>query len=350
MNLRQSLPILAFFLTVTTASTIATAEERTFHNPSAEGYRLDYCSTTGRDCGERIATEWCATRGFEYATDWTVDSNIGDLQPTLRIDSLTVCRDRQCDGFSAITCGREVERFNVPNLGTYTRSTVFTPDGRRAAPMVASNEVTLVVPGCTQFEPGVLLCETLENYDHCRGLLQEGYGLRCLAALDLDAAVPTLEEAQPGSFDLSLSGRASVTVRHGYRGQGEIRSTIRYRANFEIPGHGQGLENCVQRDQYEYHQTGSEAGRASISPTDNCDKPLEGRISPNDDDLLYAYDLCEVERAWGGEVENSSDLIVASIFHFSAATASAERGDASESRTVAPYLSIRAPVAITCDN
>ncbi len=350
MNLRQALPTLAFFLMVANVSTNATADERTFHNPSAEGYRLDYCSTTGRNCGERIASEWCVTRGYEYATDWTVDSNIGDLQPTVRIDTLSVCRDRQCDGFSAITCGREAESFNVPDLGIYTRSTVFTADGRQAAPTVATNEVTLVVPGCTQFEPGELLCETLEHYDNCRGLLQGGYGLRCLAELDLDEAAPSLEEAQSGSFDLSLRGRPSVTVNQGHRGQGEIRGAVRYRVEFEISDHGDGLENCVQRDQYEYRQTGPGAGLSSITATDSCRKSLEGRFSPHDDDLLYAYDRCEVDRAWGREIEGTSDLVVASIFHVSAATASADDRDPNESRTVAPYLSIAAPIDIVCDN
>jgi hypothetical protein len=350
MNLRQSLPILAFFLVAANVSTNAAAEERTFHNPSAEGYRLDFCSTTGRECGERIATEWCVARGFEYASAWEVDSNIGDLQPTVRIDSQTVCRDRQCDGFSEITCGREAERFNVPDLGIYTRSTVFTPDGRQAAPTVARNEVTLVVPGCTQHEPGVLICQTLEHYDHCRGLLQEGYGLRCLAALNLDEAVANLEEARSGSFDVSLRGRPTVTVDRGQRGEGELRGTARYRVDLEIPDHAGGLENCVQRDQYEYRQTGPDAGVSSTRPTDNCHESLEGRFSPNEDDLLYAYDLCEVERAWGREIESRSDLILVSVFHFSAATASADDRAPNESRTVAPYLPISAPIDIVCGN
>ncbi len=350
MDLRHPLPILALLLMVAGVPADAEAEERTFHNPSAEGYRLDYCSTTGRDCGERIATEWCVTRGYEYASEWSVDSNIGDLQPTVRIDSRTVCRDRQCDGFSAITCGREVEKFNLPDLGTHTRSTVFTRDGRQAAPTVARNEVTLVVPGCSQLEPGELLCQTLEHYNDCRDLLQQGYGLRCLVELDLDQAVANLVEAQSGGFDLSLSGRPKVTVTQGDRGEGKIRGTARYRVNFEIPGLGEVTERCVQRDQYEYHQTGPAAGIATITPTDNCREPLKGRFSPNDDDLLYAYDLCEVERAWGSEIASTSELIVASVFHLSAATASAANGDRNESLTVAPYLSIAAPIEIVCDN
>ncbi|MGI9259723.1 MAG: hypothetical protein ACR2QQ_12890 [Gammaproteobacteria bacterium] len=350
MNLRQTLPVFAFSLIAATVSTNAAAEERTFHNPSAEGYRVDFCSTSGRNCGERIATEWCVTRGFEYASAWEVDSNIGDLQPTFRMDSQTVCRDRQCDGFTEITCGREIEQFSVPDLGIYTRSTVFTPDGRQAAPTVATNEVTLVVPGCTQYEPGELLCQTLDNYDHCRGLLQEGYGLRCHAALNLDESVPNLEEAQSGSFDLSLRGRPTVTVSQGLRGEGKIRGTARYRVDLEIPDHDEGLESCVQRDHYEYHQTGPDAGVSAISPADDCRESLEGRFSPNEDDLLYAYDVCEVERAWGREVESTSDLIVASVFHFSAATASADDRAPNKSRTVAPYLSISAPIEIVCDN
>ncbi len=32
------------------------ADNRTFQNPVYQGYRLDYCKASGRDCGERVAS------------------------------------------------------------------------------------------------------------------------------------------------------------------------------------------------------------------------------------------------------------------------------------------------------
>ncbi|HEY5623626.1 MAG TPA: hypothetical protein VIV14_07675, partial [Gammaproteobacteria bacterium] len=81
-----------------------------------------------------------------------------------------------------------------------------------------------------------------------------------------------------------------------------------------------------------------------------CDEPLQGRFSPHSDDLLYAYDLCEARRAWGKEIEGTIDLVVASIFHFAAATASSGEADPHGSRTVAPYLAVGAPIDISCRN
>ncbi|MEE9570832.1 MAG: hypothetical protein V3W02_03935, partial [Gammaproteobacteria bacterium] len=73
-----------------------------------------------------------------------------------------------------------------------------------------------------------------------------------------------------------------------------------------------------------------------------------GRYSPHEDDLLFAYGLCESRRAWGTRIEATTDLVVAGVFHFTQATASSGAGHAGASRSVAPYLAIRAPLQVTC--
>ncbi|MEE8046706.1 MAG: hypothetical protein V3T49_07700, partial [Dehalococcoidia bacterium] len=71
-------------------------------------------------------------------------------------------------------------------------------------------------------------------------------------------------------------------------------------------------------------------------------------FSPHKDDLLTAYDLCERRHAWGTTIEATTDLVVAGIFHFSTVTVSSVAGGAAASRSVAPYLAIRAPLEVIC--
>ncbi len=349
MTVPQPFRLAAFALLAWTVVPDAQAEVRTFGNPAYEGYRLDFCKGSGRECGERVATEWCVAQGYEYASDWGIDRDIGALQPTIRLDDSNVCHDGQCDGFSAITCGREEAAFRMPGTSANTRSTVFTPDRRQAAPTITRTEVQLSVPGCSQFEPGVLLCQTPADYQYCRSLLEQGYALGCRAELDLDGAVPGMREAISGEYELSLRGRASVSVNRRSRGDGRIRGATRYRLSFEIPEYAAGTESCIQRDRYEYRQTGPDAGLAEIFPADDCDEPLEGQFSPHEDDLVYAYDLCEGRNSWGDKIEATTDLIVAAIFHFSSPTASSADRDATASRTVSPYLAIGAPLEVVCN-
>ena len=145
MNRPQPLQIAALTLLVCSIAPEAQAEVRTFRAPVWHGYRLDYCKASGQECGERVATEWCVVQGYDYARDWGIDRDIGELQPTIRLDSRNICRDGRCDGFSAITCDRRARTLRMPNLGGITRGTVFTPDLRQAAEAVARTQVQLVV-------------------------------------------------------------------------------------------------------------------------------------------------------------------------------------------------------------
>ena len=58
-------------------TTAAHADVRTFANPQHQGYRLDYCQSIGQACGEPVATQWCRLQGYEHASDWAVDRDIG---------------------------------------------------------------------------------------------------------------------------------------------------------------------------------------------------------------------------------------------------------------------------------
>lgn len=336
-------------LLATSVTSVVQAEVRTFRNPAFEGYRLDYCKNAGRACGERVATEWCVTQGYEFASDWGIERDIGVFQPTISLDSRAICDNGNCDGFLEITCGRETQSFSVPSLGGETRGTVFTPDRRHAAVAVTREEIQHVVPGCSQFEPGELLCQSAPEYQHCRTLMQDGYVLGCRAILALDGITADLREAGTGDYHLSLKARASITVEKGNRGEGRVRGETQYTVAFALPKSPEGTPYCLQRHGYEYHQTGPDGGSSEISTAEECDEPLKGRFEPHDDDILYAYNLCEGRRAWGSSLEATTDLVVAAIFHF-AATSSSTSAEVDGSNSVAPYVAIAAPVEVICSD
>jgi hypothetical protein len=330
------------------AATSSNAEVRSFQNPQHQGYRLDYCQSFGQVCGERVATQWCRGQGYEYASDWAVDNDIGELISTIRLDDERICREFQCDGFASITCGREGRTIRLPNLGAATRATVLTPDLRGTAPAIMPVEVQVLVPGCFQTEPGILLCGTIHEYQHCRTLFAAGKVLGCRAGLAFDGAFANPVAAQPEAYALTLRSSASAAVDRGRRGEGRLRGEAEYSVSFSVPENGGVSETCLQRDRYVYHPTGPTGGSSEIGETAACDEPIAGTFEPHEDDLLAAYDLCEARQAWGTEIEGAIELMAAGLFYLETRTASASGPATSPARIVAPHVTIRAPLSIDC--
>lgn len=324
----------------------AHAEVRTFRTPQHQGYRLDYCQAFGQVCGERVATRWCRGNGYEYATDWAVERSIGDVQPTIAIDNDRVCRGSRCDGFASVTCGREERSFRLPSIGAMTRATVITPDRRSTAPRIDSVEVRVLVPGCYQTEPGVLLCGTVHEFQHCRSLLAAGKVLGCKAGLAFDGAFAEPVAAEPSTVGLDVRSRASASVSRDRRGDGRVRGKVDFRIQYDVASQASIAETCLQRDRYLYYPDGPRGGLAEIDDTRDCSVPIEGSFEPHEDHLLNAYDLCAAHGAWGQTITHSIELLVAGLFHLSATTAA--DGIAGASRIVAPYTTIRAPLEINC--
>lgn len=312
-----------------------------------QGYRLDYCQEFGRVCGERVATQWCREQGFEYASDWAIDRDLGGAQPTMRLDDESVCQGHQCDAFTDITCGREGRSFRLPDLGAVTRATVITPDRTGTAPMLMPVEVKLLVPGCHQWEPGVLLCESVHDYQHCRTLLGDGKVLGCRAGLAFEGAFAQPYPAAPETYEVSLRSRVSARVQRGRRGEGRLRGEARYRVKLDVPERGRAAGTCLQRDRYVYRPTGPQGGLSSIGETAGCDDFIEGSFSAHEDDLFHAYDVCDARDAWGSKVEIATELMVAGLFHFASLTA-ADFASRDTSSIVAPFLTLRAPVSVDC--
>ena len=128
MNVPQPLPLAALLVFASSVAPAAQADVRTFRTPSFEGYRLDYCKSSGSECGERVATAWCVTQGFEYASDWGLERDIGALQPTISVDNSRVCQGDRCDGFTAIW---EQVEFNAATNEALNRIHFVMSDGAR---------------------------------------------------------------------------------------------------------------------------------------------------------------------------------------------------------------------------
>jgi hypothetical protein len=64
MNFPCPLRLAVLILFAWTIVPDAHSESRMFHSPTHQGYRLDYRKGSGRECGERVATEWCVAWGL----------------------------------------------------------------------------------------------------------------------------------------------------------------------------------------------------------------------------------------------------------------------------------------------
>jgi hypothetical protein len=82
----------------------STLADEIFQYPVHDIYRLNYCLHWGADCGAPAAGAWCKTQGFERASTWRIDKNIGGLFPTIVMGDRKVCAQFLCDGFQEITC------------------------------------------------------------------------------------------------------------------------------------------------------------------------------------------------------------------------------------------------------
>ena len=317
----------------------ASADSRTYRNPAEGGYRLGYCDISSAQCGGPVANQWCRAQGFERALEYQIAPGVGELSPTITLTGRRVCEGAQCDGFAEITCERAERAFRVPDLGTMGRSTVLTPDRRATESVVTTVEYQLLVPGCRQREAGVLMCESLHDYQHCRSLLASGVVLGCRAGLAFDGGIAEPMAAPEGSFSLELRSTAAATVYRGRRGEGKLKGRVRYRIAFEAPASG---DACLQRDRYVYYPTGPQGGMSTIGETAACDEPISGEFSPHDDDLLHAYDLCEGRRAWGGRLEASTELLVAALYYV------APEKPAQGANVVAPYTTLSGVLKVNC--
>lgn len=324
----------------------ASAQVRTFTNPAHEGLAVDYCIADGSICGEDVAKSWCRSQGYEYATEWTAKPGIDFSSATIRLDDGRICRGAQCEAFGAITCGKQGLSVPLTTLGAAAYATVIAPNRSQAIAEVAPTEYRVAMPGCRQGEPGVFACGTDEAYRQCRALMQAGKIFGCRAEFPFADGSAEPIAAEPEDYSLELRSTAQVTVEAGRRGQGKIKGEAHFEISFAIPKLEESVW-CLARERYVYHPTGPQGGVAEISDSQVCAAPISGSFAPNEDDLLQAYDLCESFAAWGSQLEQPIELLVAALYRVGSGSPEF-RSRHGASAVLAPYTTIRAPMQITC--
>jgi hypothetical protein len=328
----------------------AGAQDHKFQDPRHEGFALSYCGAGGITCGEPVAARFCRSQGFQSVREWTVKPGLDFSSSTIRLDDGGICRGAHCDAFGSITCaaeGVQGRTLALPNLGGQGRGTLITTDRRTTEAVVEAVEYQLLIPGCDQREPGVFLCETALDFQHCRTLLGGGRVQTCRAGLAFDGGFADAEAAEPGTYELGLESTAEVVVEYGRRGEGRVRGEARYSVSFASPAQKNGMW-CLQRDRYVYHLTGPKGGLATIDDTADCDVPVAGSFEPHEDHVLQAYDLCEAFGAWGDELEQPMELLVASLFTVGSANPAFVSANRGSTKIIASYLNLKAPMRVHC--
>ncbi len=235
----------------------------------------------------------------------------------------------------------------MPRLGAAGLATVIAPSRRNAAVVIDESQLSVIIPGCHQRQPGVYLCETSHEYQHCRTLLRAGKIFSCRAGLAFDGNFADPYPADPDEYLLDVRSDAEIRVEPGRRGEGRVRGEATALIQFMPPAAQQGVW-CLQRDRYVYHYTGPRGGLGEISDTQSCETPIELSFEPHDDNVLMAYDACASFAAWGSELEEEMDVLVSALFQIGSASPKFLQEHGASTTIVAPYVIVKAPVRIEC--
>lgn len=74
-----------------------------FHDPRYGGYRVDWCKNWARNCGKPAADAFCRKKGYDSASDYPKDENVG-VPTKISGHHSQVCDGPSCDGFKYIDC------------------------------------------------------------------------------------------------------------------------------------------------------------------------------------------------------------------------------------------------------
>lgn len=76
---------------------------RQFVYPRFNHYRIDWCYTPGKGCGERAAFSFCRRMGYSKTQHFEKESRV---VATRALGNQQLCFGDQCNGFKSITCYR----------------------------------------------------------------------------------------------------------------------------------------------------------------------------------------------------------------------------------------------------
>ena len=72
-----------------------------YNPPFFKGYRLDWCYTWGKECGEVAAKKWCESQGYSQMLGFDKEGNIGR---TIILSDSKKCTHERCGSFDYIEC------------------------------------------------------------------------------------------------------------------------------------------------------------------------------------------------------------------------------------------------------
>lgn len=232
-------------------------------------------------------------------------------------------------------------------LGGAGRATVLSPDMRTTAAVVEEANFRFLIPGCAPVENGAYLCSSVEEFQHCRTLMSSRMIESCRVGVAFAGGFAEPRAAEPGSFSVEVDSKARIRVERGNRNFGQTRGEARVVVSFDEPADfGSGW--CAQREPFVYFPTGPKGGTTELGEPAPCGEPLEFTFEPHADDALRAYDLCEAFGLWGEGLEDSIEVLAASLFHLRSASPEFMARYPGGSAIVAPYATVTAPVAVDC--
>jgi hypothetical protein len=171
------------------------------------------------------------------------------------------------------------------------------------------------------------------------------FGCRAGLAFDGGFAIPIA--AAPDEYEMTIESNATVRVEQGRRGEGKVKGLARVEVQF-APQVSNATVWCLQRDRYVYHPSGPQGGASEIDDPAECEEPVVVEFEPHEDDVLRAYDTCATFAAWGGDVEDSIDILVAALFQVGSASPTFQAEHGGSNAVFAPYLTVKAPLKIEC--
>lgn len=118
-----SLFLLSSFCFFTTQAHTQNNAIRSFWHPTFQGERLDYCTLWGKECGKKVANQYCQMLGYEKAKRFEIAPNVG---LTNYIATRARCTGWTCNGFMSIDCVASFSH-SPPKPYYYTEKQFFHP-------------------------------------------------------------------------------------------------------------------------------------------------------------------------------------------------------------------------------
>lgn len=194
------------------------------------------------------------------------------------------------------------------------------------------------VAGCQTADAAnrVLVCDNANSWTLCYQQMMRGTVVNCRSAY-ASTVFPNVREVQVrpevGEYQRDLNGRFRLTVTRGARGSGTIDELVNYTINFDTPEPPErpvrlcdpdcpicDERTCERRCNFADHVLELEDyfGVAFIgrSAEPSCETAVSRTLPLSDYHKFYAYNLCELQQAWGSFIEGTYLGQVSKFYRF----------------------------------